>query len=51
MMRSRVDLPQPEGPMIETSSPSAISWLNGSNAMTSPDLPLNFFAICSIVIN
>ncbi len=41
MRRSRVDLPQPDGPMSETNSPAATVRSMSSSALTSPVLVAN----------
>ena len=40
MMRSRVDLPQPDRPTTATNSPSRMSRLSPRNASTEPDRPV-----------
>ena len=48
MMRSRVDLPQPEGPISATNSPRSIVRSMSCNAMTEPRFAVNvLFTPCS----
>src|SRR5215212_9118550 len=46
-MLSNVDFPQPDGPMIATNSPVAISRLTSLNALVSTSAVRNTFSTCS----
>src|SRR5260221_3429726 len=51
MTLNSVDLPQPEGPMIETNSPGATRSETSSTARMSPSLLTNFLVMCSTASN